>query len=346
MLLALLGPPCRFTRMCITMAQAALDQLYGGCDVVCASDVAALKNELARVTRPHVLLHSEAPDEGLVETLRRSDARYVIATADPVSVVRDLMAERNIDVCAAIRAASRYFSTVHDLALGPKAIVIRRMDYEYNVESIVSEVMRSVGKSPGPDEIDAVLSSLFPDGRVDSVWCVSRILDNYFSGQSPQQLTSVLDRDGIWLVDSVLGDFSKIGSDQFREAFWAPATFLSVDNAGGALPSVVYLTGPFRCPVYGPYVHLPDGVWRVTCTLRVIDNHGQVNFRVDVFSDRVLFETDLRLPVNGEVQCRFEFSSLGERAPIQVRFIQTQGAIEGRMEFGGVMVERSGRIPR
>lgn len=330
--------------MCITIAQATLDQIYGGCDVVRASDVAALKNELARVTRPHVLLHSDAPDEGLVETLRRSDATYVIATADPVSVVRDLMAERNIDVCAAIRAASLYFSTLHDLALGPKAIVIRRMDYEYNVESIVSEMMRSVGKSPGPDEIDAVLASLFPEGRVDSVWCVSRILDDYFSGLPPERLTSMLDRDGIWLVDSVLGDFCQIGSQQFREAFWAPAAFLSVDNGGGTLPSVVNLTGPFRCPVYGPYVHLPEGNWRVTCTLRVSDNHGQVSYRLDVFSDRVLFETDLRLPVNGEVQCSFEFSSLSVRDPIQVRLIQTQGAIEGCMEFEGALVERSGRF--
>jgi hypothetical protein len=341
LLLALLGPHCRFTRMCMTIAQTALERLYGGCDVITARTLGELRGELDRVQRPHVLLHADTPDAGMCEMLLRSDASYLVVTTDPANVVRDLMAERRLDVCAAIRAASLSFSSLHDIALKPRAIVVRRMGYEYNVEAIVREILRAVGRFPDAQQIDALLAALFPDGQIDGVWSVTRILDSHFAVLPIESMQRLLDWNEVSLVDNVLGDFAQLGSHPFRRAFWPPAMFLSSDTNGGLLPKQVDLVGPFRCPVYGPYVHLPNGTWAGQCHLRVWDNAGRVNYRLDVYSNAAHFEGDLTLPVSGSLDCDFRFSTQDPKGAMQVRLIQIQSAIEGHMEFQGVDLVRA-----
>jgi hypothetical protein len=326
--------------MCTTIARAALDGIHGGCDVISANDITTLRDELARVRLPHVLLHSEAPDAGLVDTLRRSDAPYVIVTSDPLSVVQDLMAERQIDLPSAIRAASLNLSCLHDLALTPSAVVIRRMGYEDDLHGIVRALMRSTTSVLEASDTEKLLISLFPEGRNGGRWSITKILECYFSNQAREPKEVILSREEIELTKSALGDFSQLGSQKFNRAQWAPAIFLSIDTGGAYVPDIINITGTFRCPVYGPYIHLPPGTWRGTCNIRVWDNHGRVTYRLDVFSSRTLFETDLRLPVSGDVECSFLFDNPSATEAIQIRLIQIQGAIEGYMEFYGVSIER------
>lgn len=339
MLLALLGPPCRFTRMCITIAQAALDKFYGGCDVIRASDLPTLREELQRVTRAHVLLVSDAPDLGLAETLLKSDAPYVIVTADPANVAHDIMLERSVDLLGGIRAASLYFSTLHDLAMGPRAVIIRRMGFEHDVASIVRQMLNAMGKSSDDNEIHGLLRSLFPEGGANGGLSVAEIMESDRTALAPNAQAN-LGREDV-LIEQVLGDFRQLGSHPFRRAVWPPQTFLSIDTGGGALPPVIDLTGPFRCPVYGPYFHLPSGLWNGLCRVRVRDNHGQVTYRLDVFATMPLFEADMVLPVSGLFEFRFQFRNLDPRGALQMRLIQTRGAIEGQMEFQGVELYRA-----
>ena len=340
MLLALLGPPCRFTRMCITIAQGALDQFYGGCDVIRASDLPTLREELQRVTKAHVLLVSDAPDLELAETLLKTDAPYVIVTADPANVVHDIMLERSVDLLGSIRAASLYFSTLHDLAMGPRAVIIRRMGFEHDVVSIVRQMLNAIGKSADNNEIQGLLSSLFPEGGLNGGWSVAEIMESDRAALAPNAQAS-LGRDDVSLIEQVLGDFWQLGSHPFRHAVWPPQTFLSIDTGGGALPSTIDLTGPFRCPVYGPYFHLPSGLWKGLCRVRVRDNHGQVTYRLDVFSNVPHFEADMVLPVSGLFEFRFQFRNKDPKGALQIRLIQTRGAIEGQMEFQGVELNRA-----
>jgi hypothetical protein len=198
-----------------------------------------------------------------------------------------------------------------------------------------------IGKFPDPIQIDLLLESLFPDGQVDGVWCATRIMDLYF-GSTPKNSLPSLTSEEISIIDNVLGEFSQIGSHSFRRAFWPATAFLSVDADGGVLPPTINLAGPFRCPVYGPYFHLPRGVWEGLCMVRIWDNHGRVSYRLDVFSDTPHFEADILLPVSGLHEFRFQFRNDNPGSALQVRFIQTRGAIEGMMQFDGVEVSRVG----
>jgi hypothetical protein len=76
--------------------------------------------------------------------------------------------------------------------------------------------------------------------------------------------------------------------------------------------------------------------------VRIWDNHGRVSYRLDVFSDTPHFEADILLPVSGLHEFRFQFRNDNPGSALQVRFIQTRGAIEGMMQFDGVEVSRVG----
>lgn len=340
MLLAVLGPPCRFTRMCITIAQAALDQFYGGCDIIRASDLSTLREELQRVTKAHVLLHADSPDLAMAETLLKSDAPYLIVTSDPADVVHDIMFERSIDVLGGIRAASLYFSTIHDLAMGPRAVVIRRAEFEHDVVSMVRQMLNVIGKLPYDDEVRGLLNSLFAERGADGGWSVTEIMESDRI-MRPLSAQARLGREEVLVIEQVLGDFWQLGISPFRCAVWPRQAFLSSDTGGGALPSVIDLTGPSRCPAYGPYFCLPSGLWRGLCRVRVRENYGQVPYRLDVVSSKPYLEVGIPLPVSGLFEFSFQFLNQDPRGALEVRLLQTRGAIEGEVEFSGVELYRA-----
>lgn len=340
MLLALLGPPCRFTRMCITIAQGALERLYGGCNVIHANSLEKFRADLAGVSQPHVLLYADAPEEGLLALLRRSDLSFAVVTADPIDVVRDLMAERGIDVCNAIRAASLHFSTLDEIALDQKAIVIRRSAFEYDVEEIVRQLMRVVDREPGLGQIDGLLPGLFPQCQDKGVWSVGGVLHMLATGFVDSSEPRTPKVDDVSLVEQSLGGFCDLGLRRFVRASWQAGLFSSMDTGGRQVPSPLAMAGPARVVVYGPYVCLSRGRWWGTARFKVEDNFGRICYRLDVFDDQPIFELDFLSPETGFVECTFEFTCRDERCPIQVRLTQRAGAIEGQLEFGGVELWR------
>jgi hypothetical protein len=316
----------------MTIAQAALERLYGGCNVIHANSLDKFRADLAGVSQPHILLYADAPEEGLVALLRRSDLPFAVVTANPIDVVRDMMVERGIDVCNAIRAASLHFSTLDEIALDQKAIVIRRSAYEYDVEEIVRQLMRVVDRAPDLSQIDELLGDLFAGALLVGVWSVQRIVD-----ASP---SSDLAFDDLCLVEDALGDVANLGVRPFARATWGRRLFSSMDTGGRQVPSPLVMAGPVRVVVYGPYVCLSRGRWRGTARFKVEDNFGRVCYRLDVFDARPIFELDFLSPETGFVVCTFEFTCSDERCPIQVRLTQRAGAIEGQLDFDGVELWR------
>jgi hypothetical protein len=311
--------------MCITIAQGALERLYGGCNVIHANSLEKFRADLAGVSQPHVLLYADAPEEGLLALLRRSDLPFAVVTADPIDVVRDLMAERGIDVCYAIRAASLHFSTLDQIALYRKAILIRRNEFEYDVEEVVRKLMNVVACAPDLDQIDGLLSTIFPEEQLDGIWSIERIL-----GLSP---SSHLASDDIFLVNEALGDFAHLGARLFSKAIWGRKLFLSMDTGGQAMPDVLSMVGPARFLSYGPYLHLPVGLWSGGLEFKIFDNLGRPRLEIDVFSDKQICFSALTSPVSGLVQFSDVFVVTDAFVALQMRIRQAAGAIEGLVQF-------------
>jgi hypothetical protein len=339
LLLALLGPPCRFTKLCIQLAQTALGQLHGGCQFIHANSLEQFKEGLSSVLRPPVLLYADVPEEGLLEVLKLSGRPFVVVAADPIDVVRDLMSTGS-DIYSAIRVASLHFSTVDEIALHHQARVIRRSAYEYDVEDIVRVLMAAVDRSLKLDEIDTILGGLFPEGQVETVWSVTRLLSVYFQPQNEQHHSTQLHAGDIRLIERALGDFSNMGQRRFGTATWDRELFMSLDTKDNALPAAFTMVGPARFVVFGPYIHLPSGAWVGALSFKFWNNFGRVPIRLDVYTEQVEFEADAELPPSGSGEFSFHFQTGWPLKPVQVRLLQTQGAIDGDMEVAGAWIRR------
>jgi hypothetical protein len=319
--------------MCITIAQGALERLYGGCNVIHANSLEKFRADLAGVSQPHVLLYADAPEEGLLALLRRSDLPFAVVTADPIDVVRDLMAERGIDVCNAIRAASLHFSTLDEIALDQKAIVIRRSAFEYDVEEIVRQLMRVADRRPDLNQIDELLGGVFPAGNIEGVWSVEQIFSMHFPVIGTGSVGDALLPGEVSLVKDALGDFTQIGARAALDIKWGRALFLSADVADLVVPPRLSLTGPPRRLVHGPFAYLPRGQWNAEVKLKIWDNHGRIPFclRVDLNEesrDAVVF-----LPIAGSVDCSFNFFCTTAQDLVVISVMVQSSAIEGDIEF-------------
>jgi hypothetical protein len=285
------------------------------------------------------LLYADVPEEGLLQVLKLSGRPFVVVAADPVDVVRDLMST-GCDICSAIRAASLHFSTVDEIALHQQARVIRRSAYEYDVEDIVRVLMVAVDRSLNLDEIDTILGGLFPEGQVEAVWSVTRLLSVYFQPQNEQHHSTQLHAGDIRLIERALGDFSNMGQRRFGAATWDRELFMSPDSKDHALPAVFTMVGPARLVVFGPYIHLPSGVWVGALSFKFWNNFGRVPFRLDVYTDQVEFQADAQLPPSGSGEFSFHFQTGWPMKTVEVRLAQMQGAIDGDMEVESVWIRR------
>lgn len=326
--------------MCITIAQGVLDSFHGGCEVIHANSLEKFRTDLTGVSRPHVLLYSAAPEQGLLELLKRSDLPFAVVTADPIDVVRDLMAEQGGGVCDAIRSASLHFSTLDEIALDRKAVVIQRSMFENDLDEIVRKLMCAVEPTPDHNQIVNVLSGLFPVSKAEFKWSVTNLLDVHYSPPSGPASFASLPPDDVRLVNEALGDFIYLGLRRFEQAKWGPKLFLSFDGERHALPRTLSMVGPARIVVFGPYIYLPVGEWHGALRFGFWNNFGQVAFRLDVFSDQIEFETDAILPALGAGEFCFVFRAGWPLKMIQVRMSQLRGGIDGDLEVKDVWLKR------
>jgi hypothetical protein len=76
----------------------------------------------------------------------------------------------------------------------------------------------------------------------------------------------------------------------------------------------------------------------------VADNLSGNNLKIDVFTDRVIWERAAPLPPSGAYSCQLEFTVAEPRVPVQIRVFNGQGAIEGTFRLSGIALRRSPSI--
>ena len=93
--------------------------------------------------------------------------------------------------------------------------------------------------------------------------------------------------------------------------------------------------------MYGPYLHLPVGRWRVSIEMELVDCLSDNRLGIEAVSGRVVAAVTMRLPPQGRRGLDLDFDVTDPFLAIELRFQLLTGAIEGGFRLLHVGISRN-----
>jgi hypothetical protein len=123
---------------------------------------------------------------------------------------------------------------------------------------------------------------------------------------------------------------------------WSRDCLFWGDHPDEKLPRVVGLTGPARVLAYGPYLHLPPGVWTVRATLAFSPGAAGSPFAVELHSNALLGRGRFKPASAGVFLASFRADVASAHLANEIRVINENGAIEGDIGVDHVQLQPGG----
>lgn len=277
----------------------------------------------------------DTPDSQAREALLAMGGPIVVVTGDFAETARFCMVARDLDVLQAARFVSQSFSCLEPL------------HRKGHVRWIALDKAASL-----TDWIDQVAGWL---GLQPSVWQPARqqMLADYAAWPTVEAAIHALVQfadtaSAAWErlpasthpLFETLGTFYRSGS--IDTVFWPADCILEPGDPAFPVTEAIPLTGPARMLTFGPFLHLPPGLWSARYQFEV-DEHPAGNLmEFDVVNgSKVLVSR--RALVNGAGKFGFdcEFEMEESRLPVENRAILAEGSIGGLFKPVGIWLNRN-----
>ncbi len=334
MLIATFGPSSAFVQWCVHALNTLAATALGEFDYISVSTIQDFKTALASRQSKHVLMYTDCPDQGLVDAFQKSQIPFLALDEDPADITGFLMRDRGFTWLQAVRLLSLSFATTAGLFGSPAALRLSR-HHRLTMGDFLDQVTLHMGLELQPEQVDSIIQILLPGGDVGS-GLEDAILHHLPNAKPIGHRLDIPDADRP-VVDMMLASmrYTKDGG-VLQEFNWSSGLFVGKDGFDHPLTQPVDMTGPARCIVYGPYLHLPVGLWEVSLTMEIAENFSGNSIDVDIFHGTVLHLETFKLPKSGLLGLTLKFPISESREPVQIRIIMREGAIEGKLWIGDI----------
>lgn len=129
--------------------------------------------------------------------------------------------------------------------------------------------------------------------------------------------------------------------DEAVQIAWPGSLFLLGDSPDTPMHGPVELSGPARCVLYGPYLHIPPGAWSASVTLGLADCSGMRSFTLEVVCRDVVAKGRFHCSGSGLFRTRLEFEHGSPDVPIELRLFLDAGEIYGSITSIDVRLKSS-----
>ena len=114
---------------------------------------------------------------------------------------------------------------------------------------------------------------------------------------------------------------------------WPREAFFDGDVPGQPLPLAIEAAGRARILAYGPYLPLPVGRWHAKIFLGFSPDIGKMPFIFEVDCDGVITRGFFEVDRGGIFALELDFKVADSLAPIEVRLISQDSALEGQLSL-------------
>ena len=290
----------------------------------------------ARLGRATVVF-SDIPEAKLTQIFNAARAPIAIAYDPPRVALNFAMSARNLDLRQGLRFLTQSYATLEGAFLMPGAFVAGPRQENMRLRDFVRNLAYAYRQEIDETCVGAVVARMVGAGQEDSLETVGENVRRHIP---PPVVNSGLDRSEEALAGALLDQYAVITTGRTLQAMNCPIDLLHDWDRMGFFLSAgapIELLGPARILTAGHILHLPVGLWRVAIDLAVAGNLSGNGLSTDLLlGDESLGGVSARLPAEGRFMFEFDFQVLDGFAPIQLRMVLQEGAIEGEVTLTDV----------
>lgn len=329
-----MGTPSAITYAAIDIVRAIAQVTLGDHSVISANSLDDLKRAwtgLEPERRKVVVFFSDYPREEIIRTLRMADAPLLIC-AEGVSEIADFaMMSRGFGAMAAARFATNGIANLETVMNAPRARALLAVDKTRTLRSVVEEIIAVYRIKCETDSIDKAMQFLGND-KDSNITLEEFVNSSIFSRFKSQNEEKNKTDEEANLITRLARDYDVIlEKTTMKRVSWPRTAFLSFEPLGAVMDGPLQLVGPARLLSFGPYLHLPAGIWTVQIAIEVRDCLSDNRLGIDIASGKVLAAISTTLPAAGVYACQMQIRTTDPMAPIEVRMSLLTGAIEGEI---------------
>ncbi len=341
MLITTFGPPSAFTQWGVYACRILVDVALRDLDYVSVGTIDQLRTAWSTRQQPHLFFFSDCPDRGVVEVFRRAKAPALIFCEEPADITSYIIRERSMDWPWALRLTNQCLAAIGSFLGDGHSLVLRRTPH-LTVSRFVEDIAEYFGLPLHRDQIDEILSRIDSSRIIERDHLVEEMILSQLKLATPQGSgNNSIPLDQRRTTDPIHESMRRMVSGVSIDRFsWPIELFIPGDRPNELLDGPIDMTGPARCLTYGPYLHLPVGIWRATLSFVVWGNTSGNMIEIDVYHGNILSSQRFRLSEKGRFDAIATFAVVDPREAVQIRTIMMEGAIEGMFSIVSVEVER------
>lgn len=314
--------------------------LFAQPSLIQATGVADLKHaweNLDAAQRKSVVLFSDCPQGELLQLIIATRAPIVVVVEDISSILFYVMRSRGMDFPQTTRFVTQVLCALERAGKSPNVLRISSLDLGRSLRNLIAGLVQFYGAQCDVAQFDEMVASVSVGmaGGTDTVY---DFVEAHFPHARTDQLQKIdltdAQRRQLAVLERGYGEL--VAGRPLTAVNWPTELFLKWDVQGAFLDGAIELTGPARFIICGPYLHLPEGHWRMTVEIGVEECFSDNRLGADIFSQDILTAVEFRLPANGDFAFDLDFQIVNTLAPIELRVQLLTGAIEGRLTLRSV----------
>ena len=241
------------------------------------------------------------------------------------------MMSRGFGAMAAARFATNGIANLETVMNAPRAQALLARDKRRTLRSVIQDIIAVYRIKCGIDAIDKAMQYLGCDNDADITLeqFINISIFSRFKGQNEEKNKT---DDEANLITRLARDYDVIlEKTTMKKASWPRPAFLLYDPLGAVMDGPLQLVGPARLLSFGPYLHLPAGIWTLQVAIEVRDCFSDNRLGIDIASGKVLAAISTTLPAAGVYACQMQIRVTDPMTPIEMRMSLLTGAIEGEL---------------
>ena len=286
--------------------------------------------------RGRLLYLSNYPSPSLLAECRDGGGPLLLLLDDPFDSVRYLQQLSKGGVVEALRFQTAAVASYPQLRGRADTLLVSRVG-PVTAGEIVDRILAHFGLDLSPDARGRLLRvRLGPKGEdADLESALAACVGGHVGLDEARR--GFTDKDAA-MIGGVLAPMIQMSfSDDEAPIIWPTAAFLSGNRPDSPAELVEELTGGARILYYGPYFHLPAGLWKARMTVGFSAGARRVPLSVEVYNGtRLLALAIMAAHQEGIYHASFEFNLDDALQPIEIRIRSDRGAIEGRLALGKI----------
>lgn len=344
MLIGIFGPNSASLLAAVRLVSVISEVLYGQVEQLYLNSKADLRGHWGDIREnpdKAFIILSNAPEAELVDLFADAKLPVLICRESAANVLNYLLLDCGVDLMGAFQNVSHTMVQAARLEHCSRALLLNSDSYGISVFDLSQEIIRFFGMQTGQQQPELLKDALGGEQGCRASF-LDFVLTQFPKWYSVKSFVGMLSTEDIALVEHVAQEYNFTADGRSASTFyWPRRCFHDGDIPGHPLVGSKLLVGPARTLSYGPYMHLPAGIWHGEMQIELANCGTDTLALLDVFNGEILGAVSMRWPRNGSYAIDISFEVTESHKPIELRLQLLKGAIEGEVLLVGVRLTRA-----